>query len=236
MSHGKRNSEFFAARDRLIHEHSEWVSGVARQVNGSLSMPFANLDELISAGYLGLVEAAERYEPARGKDFRAYAYQRIRGAILDSVRSHSRLSVRAHQRMLELQENCDGVREDYAMARPRRASKPRRLARLLNEGSRAAVAYRLNYLLGRCPEDMLGESIDPERSLERRQEAELLRGLVAELPVKERRVVEDYYFKGVPFTEIAVEGCGHSKSWISKLHKRAMDRLKEGYLLRNPEL
>lgn len=70
----------------LAQKHLRIVQGIVRQV--SVHVP-AHVDrgDLLSAGYLGLVEAARSYDPARGAPFGAYARHRVRGAVLDELRS-----------------------------------------------------------------------------------------------------------------------------------------------------
>ena len=72
-------------RDRLILEHLSYVRHILGKMLGSLP-DYVDHENLESAGILGLVEAAGQYDPARGVAFTTFAYQRIRGAILDELR------------------------------------------------------------------------------------------------------------------------------------------------------
>lgn len=74
-----------AAQEELILSHMAVVRNVARRVQRTLPAS-VELDELIAAGMLGLVDAAARFEPAAGVQFGSYAQFRIRGAMLDSLR------------------------------------------------------------------------------------------------------------------------------------------------------
>src|SRR3954468_2894964 len=71
---------------KLIEEHLPLVKHVVFQVAAHFPR-HVDRDELARAGALGLVEAAQRYDPRRGVPFNRFAAQRIRGAILDAVRS-----------------------------------------------------------------------------------------------------------------------------------------------------
>jgi len=71
----------------------------------------------------------------------------------------------------------------------------------------------------------------PEADLQQRQLGQKLRRLVEQLPSLEREIIEQYYFQGMQFIEIAKASDGLSKSWISRLHARAIKRLKKLYLL-----
>jgi RNA polymerase sigma factor for flagellar operon FliA len=72
-------------RDRLILEHLSYVRHILGKMLGALP-DYVDNENLESAGILGLVEAAGQFDPARGTAFTTYAYQRIRGAILDELR------------------------------------------------------------------------------------------------------------------------------------------------------
>src|SRR3954470_18987878 len=74
-----------AARDALLKEHLSLVHHVARQLSRSLAAP-ADLDELVSAGTLGLMSALEAFDTSRGLAFSTFAVPRIRGSILDELR------------------------------------------------------------------------------------------------------------------------------------------------------
>jgi RNA polymerase sigma factor (sigma-70 family) len=74
-------------RDALVVEHLKLVSPIARHIVASLPRSF-ELDDLISAGYVGLIDAAAKFDPKRGIPFGAYARTRIRGEIFSSIRRH----------------------------------------------------------------------------------------------------------------------------------------------------
>jgi RNA polymerase sigma factor for flagellar operon FliA len=75
-----------ADRDNLIAQHLNLPRAVAREVRGPLARAI-NLEELIASGNLGLVEAADRFDPGRGVKFSTLAWTRIRGAMIDGLRS-----------------------------------------------------------------------------------------------------------------------------------------------------
>ena len=90
-----------AARETLLAEHISLVHHVARQVHRRVSSD-VELDELVSAGTMGLIEALERFEPSRGLAFSTFAVPRVRGAILDELRriDHVPSSMRRRTRTL----------------------------------------------------------------------------------------------------------------------------------------
>jgi RNA polymerase sigma factor for flagellar operon FliA len=75
----------------LTSQHVGLVHHVARQLSRRLHDK-VDLDELVSAGSIGLMQAAASYEPARGLTFSTYAVPRIRGSMLDELRRHDHMS------------------------------------------------------------------------------------------------------------------------------------------------
>ena len=90
-----------AERDQLLKQHFGLVHHVARKMQKHLSTE-ASFDDLVSAGSVGLMSAAENFDPARGLAFSTFALPRIRGAILDDLRKQDRVprSVRRRARAL----------------------------------------------------------------------------------------------------------------------------------------
>lgn len=74
-----------ARREALILDHMNIVLPIARHISKGLPPSF-ELDDLVQAGHLGLIDAADKYDDGQGVPFAAYARQRVRGEILDSVR------------------------------------------------------------------------------------------------------------------------------------------------------
>src|SRR5215211_4283178 len=91
-----------ANRDRLVLHYAPLVKYVAGRVGTGLPA-HVDVADLIQCGIFGLVDAIERYEPDRGRKFEVYAMQRIRGAILDELRSQDWVprSVRSRAREIE---------------------------------------------------------------------------------------------------------------------------------------
>ena len=94
-------------RDRMIARHLPLVYHVARAMMRSLSDQ-VELDDLVSAGMVGLIRAVDGFDTERGVTFSTYATTRIRGAILDDLRGDDRLSrtQRKHQRRISKAEEA----------------------------------------------------------------------------------------------------------------------------------
>ena len=101
------------------------VEIVARQVGKTIGRG-VELDDLLGYGREGLLDAARRFDPARGVPFRAYANYRVRGAIIDGVRTMARLPRRAHERLNALSaanHYGEGASEDV-LAPPAPGAQP----------------------------------------------------------------------------------------------------------------
>lgn len=224
-----------AKRDNLIRQYRKYVHSVVGRLIHILGLPSEMYDEFVGAGYLGLVEAAERFNPQTGNDFRCYAFLRIRGAIIDNIRATSNISGKAYRYAKALQ-SAQNIRQAGGPMRNKHASQwtndgPDRMAGILEFAAQSALAFRLSLHdaeseLGRLEQT----AFCPQHAAEKREIETILGDLVAKLPAKERTIIEGFYFKDKSFSEIALENPGLSKSWISRLHVRGLSLLKELYV------
>lgn len=188
-------------RDRLILEHLYFVRHILGKMLGGLPDTVDN-DNLESAGILGLVEAAGQFDPTRGIAFTTYAYQRIRGAILDELRRNCPVP----QAVLQ---NWTLIREaSVHMNPPLTAEKlAERTGLTVEEVDDCIAAMRLTR-----PEnwaDELGELPVPghreaeiDADSRRAEEKKLLADAIEELPEKMRLAVTMYYLEDMRMKEI----------------------------------
>ncbi len=221
-------------RDSLIAKYGKLVESLVRRIIRTMAVPIELRDELRAAGYLGLVEAAERYEPSQG-EFRTFAFLRVRGAIIDCLRRSSELPPPAYQ-VLRALEGVDSLRDDRATIEKlthntttRKLKREQRLAHLFEYAAKSALVYRLSVLDTEQEMAEVTPAKNPEDVLLARENASLCLALVESLPPKEREVIELYYFKGRSFIEIAKRSKNYSKSWVSRLHLRALNLLRQRY-------
>ncbi len=222
----KQGTSSLADRDQLITRYQRFVNGLVGKLIRTLSLPSDQTDEYVAAGYLGLVEAAERFDPNSGVEFSTYAYLRIRGAVIDSVRESSYLSAKA-LRFAKGMQAAHELREAEVLGRSKEQGKPG-VAEMLDSVASGALVHRL---CGDSGHDALTHatavSQTPESLMEEDQGRSEIREWVGTLPEKERAIIEDYYFRGKSFTDIVESSEGMSKSWVSRLHSRALQQLKE---------
>jgi RNA polymerase sigma factor for flagellar operon FliA len=197
-----------------------------------MRLPEELREEFISAGLMGLVEAADRFDPERGFEFRGFAYFRIRGAILDHLRAGCELSGQGYRMLRALEAAHSLQREQHEGPVPARTpGEDRKLGHAIDYLTKSAVAYKLVNMVGQAAHVAPPYSPDdPELALTKKRDALTLRRCLATLPEKERTIIEQHYFHDLRLVEVAERHAGLSKSWVSRLHDRALVLLRDEYL------
>lgn len=210
-------------------EHLQFARSVAKQVMSRFKASPHYYDEYVSAAYYGLIEAASRYDRKSDVPFERYAYLRVRGAVIDHLRKDSGQG-RYEYKATQLMQAGELLLEDFYKTRNsssvREPSKD--LADVLEFAARGGLVFRLNYL--ECEEELVEAGqvgADPDEALHRKNKAEMLRELVASLPEKERIVIECLYLEGLSLQEIAEDRLQVTRSWVSRVHTRALKHLKQ---------
>jgi RNA polymerase sigma factor for flagellar operon FliA len=221
-----------------IEQHLPLVRHIVFQV--AVRFPrHVDREDLARAGALGLVEAARRYDGARGVPFERFAAQRIRGAILDAVRAAdwAPRSVRTLARTLE--ETTQQLAS--ALGRPptfdetasAMSATPEDLARLHERIHRSVVLALDHHLSGDGTDDnhTLGDTItdtdlEPSEELEQRELLAYLRDAVQLLPPRQRLVVIGYFLEGRSSGELA-RFLGITESRVSQLRSEALGMLRD---------
>lgn len=208
-------------RGEISEEELALVRGIAGKLRNELGLAREH-EDLVSAGYQGLIEARARYDAARGVQFSTFAYYRIRGAMLDYARKSSNLSRRAYERV-RLAESADRVGEGIADARaadPKGRTDTAATVEALDAG---LAKLTLSFALAHAAEE--AEPEKPDEAYIEKEMALRLRRAVSALDERERALLEGHYFDGRRFDEVA-ESLGISKSWASRVHAKALEKLK----------
>jgi len=219
-------------QERLIRENMALVGHMVREMLFKVP-PHVHRDDLASAGYTALVTAAQAYDASRGIPFGRFAAMRVRGALLDELRSMdwATRSVRARAR------RADTARQELT-TKLGRTPTPTELAELLgvavselqnvdDDVQRAAVLSLQGFAAG-AAEDMVPETdLNPEEMLLHRERIGYLHDAVAVLPERLRFVVEASFLQERPLAEVAAE-LGVTESRVSQLRTEALALLKDG--------
>lgn len=221
--------------DHLVTQHIGLVHHVARQLASRLSTE-ADFDELLSAGSLGLMQAAEAFDGSRGLSFSTFAVPRIRGAMLDELRRQDCMprNVRRHAR------DVARARDELASAlqrQPTDAEISERLAvdagqlRRWELDAHSAQPVSLHQRVRSDVESTLGDLLADEGApsiedvLAREQEIEELKRAIAQLREQERTVLALSYFEELKLQQIA-EVLGLSVCRISQIRTAALQKLR----------
>lgn len=217
------------ARSLLILEHIPLL----RHIVGRMIVPGGlDRDDLYGFGMIGLIAAADSFEPERGLKFSTYAYPKIRGAILDEVRRSDFLPRGCRERVRELDRAVSHLEQQNGIA-----PTPEELAQRLNTtvddvdevlaSARSAGEISLDQEWSTSQlADMLSDpkSEDPVGSAEWLEMKELLVDFIQELPEQEKTVITLYYGEGLLLRDIS-EVLGVTESRVSQIHSRALYRL-----------
>jgi len=222
-----------------IEANVELVNHVVYQV--AVHFPrHVDRDELARAGALGLVEASRRFDASRGVPFERFAAQRIRGAILDSVRAAdwAPRSVRLLARRMEAEEQqlatkLGRVPDSKEMAQAMGVSGAE-LARLRDRLFRSVVLALDHETNDSSDEDLTlvdvlrdPKAVDPVEELEGRETHAYLRDAVKLLPERQRLVIIGYFLEGKTSQQLA-SFLGVTESRVSQLRSEALKSLKLG--------
>ncbi len=226
-------------REKLILHYSPLVKYIAGRIATSLPQNVDTAD-LISYGIFGLIDAIDKFDPSRDIKFETYAISRIKGAIIDELRSLDWVprSVRHKAKELErvyaeLENKLKRVPTDEEVAEALKMSIEE-LHGLLNQLSYTTpVALEELWTISSDKNDRVSliDTLEDTRVKDPSMIFELseLRGILAKaidrLPQREKIVIALYYYRGLTLKEIG-EILGVTESRVSQLHTKAILRLR----------
>src|SRR5215470_10432637 len=227
-------AESAGPQDRVIGNLA-FVESVARRV--AASMPHTiDLGDLVQDGMLGLIDAANRFDDARGIKFETFAERRVRGAMIDALRRDAwPRGVRRQRR--EIEAAREQLRRELG-AEPSLADLAARIGS--DEARLGRTIVRINTIESTSPLSS-GENVDsatlptalvpsepvsPDRAYEEREVRDRVRAAIASLPPRERKVIGMYYYAESTMKQIGA-AIGVNESRVSQLHARAVQRLRK---------
>jgi RNA polymerase sigma factor for flagellar operon FliA len=221
------------SEDELVRTHLPLVHYSVSEIAGRIPRHVSR-DDLVSAGMAGLAQAARSYDPSRGITFQRFASARIRGALLDELRSRdwASRSVRAKARKVSTaterltarlgrQPSTVEVAEAMGMAADE--------VETINSDVHRAVVLNFDALPieGNAEEVMLSTNAGPDDLVLDHERRAYLVAAVANLPERLRRVVVGYFFEDLPM-QVLAEELGVTDSRISQMRAEALALLKDG--------
>jgi len=227
------------ARERLVVAYSPLVKYVSGRMASGLP---AHVDEadLISYGLGGLINAIERFELEREIKFETYAITRIKGAIIDELRSLDWVprSVRQRARQIEkanskLEHKLQRAPTDEEMAAELEITVQEFQDYLLQISNSTIAALDELWTVGDASGDQVSlldtlhdpDAPDPAAALDAVDLKDRIADAIARLPEREKLVIALYYYENLTLREIG-EVLGVTESRISQLHTKAVLRLR----------
>ncbi len=202
----------------MVEKYMPMVRSIARRLSTRLPRHY-DLEDLVSDGVMGLMAAAERFDPARGVKFETFATYYIKGAILDNLPKVPTVTNKTVKQPDEVDAEHEASSDAVALS-----------------GKVTQITY--SYVLsldapagsGDDGEDFnllkqLGKSDTVQHELELEELQQILRLAVEQLPIQERTTLRYYYFHHMSFAEIG-QKLGLSESWVSRIHRRALEQLR----------
>lgn len=226
-------------RDALILDHVPLLRHIVGRM--AIDVPSGmDRDDMFGFGMLGLIAAADSWDPGRGLKFSTYAYTKIRGAILDELRKADFLPRGRRERVRELDRAVVELEQENGIA-PSIAEIAARLGATEEEvdaillSARSAGHASLDEGPSAVLSDLLTDprSSDPVGSAEWNEMKELLVKGIQSLPEQEQAVITLYYGEGLLLREIS-EVLGVTESRVSQIHTRGLYLLNR-FLSQSPD-
>jgi RNA polymerase sigma factor for flagellar operon FliA len=230
-----------AWQEQMVLQYAPLIKYIASRL--ALRLPsHISLDDLISSGIIGLIDAIHKFDPSKNISFKTYAEFRVKGAILDELRSLDWIprSVRKKTHVIEnayseLQKTLGRPAEPEEVAEAlglqmdefyQLLDETKSVSLVELEGVWKAISGNADVMESDLPEILLDENVrDPFMAVHFSQLQEVMvRGIEA-LPDKEKLLISLYYYEELTMKEIG-QIMGYTESRISQLHTQAMLRLR----------
>jgi RNA polymerase sigma factor for flagellar operon FliA len=227
-----------AERDQLIIRYAPWVKFIALRMAAKLPSHI-QAEDLISAGIIGLIDALDKFNPAREVQFKTYAQIRIQGAMKDELRALDWASRSMRQKVKRLEHIYATLEQE--LGRPPASEEVANslgidmdeFEEMLDDVKGTSLVSLEELGQGPPSEDKSGllealltrEDQDPLEMLNLQDLKKALTQAIAELPEKERLVLSLYYFEELTMKEVG-KVLRLTESRISQLHTQAVLRLR----------
>ncbi len=223
-----KKQENMPNNDELIREYTPFIMKIAHKVKKGLNDSI-ELDDLFSYGAMGLLEAASRFDASKGANFMTFAYYRVRGAMYDGLRRMGWVN-RSEYAKIKFEERATHYLDNVAnrtMGVSERLTDPgSSVQELADKVSKLVTIYVTSLEAmehAQFEDKKLKQSDDALYSQEMRH---YLHEAIKDLSDDDRSIIVNYYYKDQTLAEVG-EGLGLSKSWTSRKHAQAIDKLSE---------
>jgi RNA polymerase sigma factor for flagellar operon FliA len=223
-----------ADKNQLLTDHMPLVKRLAHHMKAKLP-PSVEVDDLVQAGMIGLLDAISRYEETHGAQFETYAVLRIRGAMLDELRNSDWLPRSMRQNMRKIEAAMSSLQQK--LGHPPTESEVAKLLKLslseyqdmLGDGGGHQLVYYEDFHDNEGSDNFLDryavDDADPLRSLLDGDFRQAVIDAIDALPPREKILMGLYYEEEMNLKEIGAV-MGVSESRVSQLHTQAVARLR----------
>lgn len=223
------------SNNQTIQKYMPLVKSIARKIYSKLPKHY-ELEDLISDGVVGLLSATGRFDPERGVKFETFATYYVKGSILDNlpkiptIKSTGQVQVQKTPDPEEDYSSHDSEEESFSETGDEVETESNLLYNKITQ-----ISY--NYILsldaptgndneeGYSLMSQVGKYDSIQNDIEFEELQNILRLSIEQLPMQERTTLKYYYFSKMPFNEIGKK-LGLSESWVSRIHKRALEQLR----------
>jgi RNA polymerase sigma factor for flagellar operon FliA len=223
-----------ADKNQLLTDHMPLVKRLAHHMKAKLP-PSVEVDDLVQAGMIGLLDAISRYEETHGAQFETYAVLRIRGAMLDELRNSDWLPRSMRQNMRKIEAAMSALQQK--LGHPPTESEVAKLLKLsladyqdmLSDGGGHQLVYYEDFHDNEGNDSFLDryavDDADPLRNLLDGDFRQAVIDAIDALPPREKILMGLYYEEEMNLKEIGAV-MGVSESRVSQLHTQAVARLR----------
>ncbi len=227
-----------ATRSDLILNYTPLIKYIAIRLSSRLPAQVA-LDDLISCGTIGLIDAIEKFNPAKKVQFKTYAEFRIKGAMLDELRSLDWVPRSVRRKVTDLEKVYSEL--EKKLGRPATDEETAAALNLdlngfhkLLDETKTVSFMDIDMMRNKNPipddrgslaETFAADGTDPFAALNVAEIRNVIAKAITSLPEKEKLTVSLYYFEELTMKEIG-EVLGYTESRISQMHSKAMLRLR----------
>lgn len=201
-----REDRAASAREALYLRYAPWASAVGRRIHRRFPRLAADRDDFVQNANIGLLEAIDRYDPARGIEFQSYAVIRVRGAVFNGLRT-----LLGGQSSERYQERIETLSEPEADP--------------FDTLVESIVGLGIGFMLDEAASSFAVDMHDGLRYAQDRELESRLDRALSRLPPRLKALVMRHYFEFTPFVDLAEEW-GLTKGRISQLHRAALEALK----------
>lgn len=222
-----------ALEARLVREYAPFVKRIALHLAQRLP-PTVELDDLIQAGTIGLLEAARKFSPEHGASFETFAGIRIRGAMIDEVRpmdwtprSVNRKARAFAEAVRSLENRLGRAPRDREVMEELQLDETSYHAALRDVAATKLVSYEAICPPGEAPAATASDADSPAETAQREGFKAALAREIQRLPLREQRILSMYYDDQLNFREIG-EVFSISEARVCQLHAKTMLALRRG--------